>query len=102
MAQPPRLLSRRALTWWFGLMVLGGLAFGLKAEHRPFGDSMLAHPLLVFFAAVVAGLLVLRAVSGRPVPEILPERILLAGCIAGIAAFLAGNWLDVKIFGALH
>jgi predicted cobalt transporter CbtA len=85
--------SRRALTWWFGLMALGGFAFGLNAERRPFGDDILAHPLIVFFLIVGAGLLALRAVLRRPVPEVLPERILMAGCIAGLVTFLAGNWI---------
>ncbi len=91
--------SRRALTWWFGLMVLGGLAFGLNAERRPFGEGMLAHPVMVFFGVAVTGLLALRFTLRRPVPEILPERMLVAGCIAGVCAYLAGNWLGVKIFG---
>jgi membrane protein DedA with SNARE-associated domain len=89
--------SRRALTWWFGLMLLGGFAFGLNADRRPFGNDMLAHPLIVFFALVAAGLLVLRAALRRPVPEILPERILLAGCAIGIVAYLAGNWIGANI-----
>ena len=42
-------------------MTLGGLAFGLFAERRPFGDDMLAHPLLVYFIAGVVGLLALRS-----------------------------------------
>jgi hypothetical protein len=83
-------------------MALGGLAFGLNAERRPFGDDILAHPLLVFFAVVCAGLLLFRGVLRRPVPEILPERILFAGCIAGLVAFLAGNWLDVNVVSRLH
>lgn len=78
-------------------MGLGGLAFGLNAERRPFGDDLFAHPLIVFFAAVGAGLLVLRAMLRRPVPEILPERVLIWGCILGAAAFLVGNWLEVKL-----
>jgi hypothetical protein len=92
--------SRRALTWWFGLMLLGGLAFGLTADRRPFGNDMLAHPLIVFFALVAAGLLVLRAALRRPVPEVLPERILIAGCAIGVAAYLAGNWLAANVFHA--
>ena len=92
--------SRRALTWWFGLMSLGGLAFGLNADRRPFGSDMLAHPLIVFFALVAAGLLVLRAVLRRPVPEVLPERMLVVGCVIGIIAYLAGNWLAANILQA--
>jgi len=81
-------------------MLLGGLAFGINADRRPFGNDMLAHPLIIFFALVAAGLLVLRAALRRPVPEVLPERTLLAGCAIGIAAYLAGNWLASNIFHA--
>jgi type IV secretory pathway TrbL component len=90
--------SRRALTWWFGLMALGGLAFGLNAERRPFGDDILAHPLMIFFLFVGVGLLALRVLLRRPVPELLPERTLVAGCFVGVAAFLAGNWA-AAVFG---
>jgi hypothetical protein len=90
--------SRRALTWWFGLMTLGGLAFGLNAERRPFGDDVLAHPLAIFFLVVGAGLLALRLASRRPVPEILPERVLVRGCFVGLAMFLLGNWFGVHFF----
>ena len=86
-------VSPSALTWWFGLMVLGGLAFGLFADRRPFGDDVLAHPLAVFFSAVAASLLMLRVAAQRPVPELIPDRMLLFGCFAGLAAFLVGNWV---------
>jgi len=94
-------VSRRALTWWFGLMALGGLAFGLNAERRPFGDDVLAHPLIIFFVFVWAGLMLLRVAMKRPVPQILPERLLLWGCAVGVAAFLAGNWLGTRGFSPL-
>ena len=87
----------RILTWWFGLMALGGLAFGLFAERRPFGDDVLAHPLLVFFVGVGAALLALRLATAQPVPKFIPERMLLLGCIAGVVAFLAGNWIGVHV-----
>ena len=90
-------VSRRALTWWFGLMALGGMAFGLYAERRPFGDDVFAHPLVVFFVAVGAGLLLLRAILRRPVPEILPERVLLQGCAIGVAVYFVGNFFAVKL-----
>src|SRR5262245_25846541 len=83
--------SQRVLTWWFGLMVIGGLGFGLLADRRPFGTDVLAHPLIVFFVAVGVGLIALRVVMTRPVPEIIPERMLVYGCFAGLAAFLIGN-----------
>jgi hypothetical protein len=93
----PRAVSRRALTWWFGLMTLGGLAFGLNAERRPFGNDVFAHPLVVFFVGVAAGLLILRFALRCPVPEILPERVLVWGCLAGAGAFLLGNWIDARL-----
>jgi hypothetical protein len=78
-------------------MALGGLAFGLYAERRPFGDDVFAHPLIVFFVVVGAALLLLRAALRRPVPEILPERVLLQGCAVGVGAYLVGNFLAVKL-----
>ena len=92
-------VSRRVPTWWFGLMGLGGLAFGLVAERRPFGEDVLAHPLVVYFVVVVAALLVLRIALARPVPDVIPERTLLVGCVIGAAAFLVGNWLGVHLIG---
>jgi hypothetical protein len=89
--------ASRVLTWWFGLMALGGFAFGLYAERRPFGDDVLAHPLLVFFVAAGVALLALRVVTGQPVPNFIPERMLVIGCLAGVATFLAGNWLGVHV-----
>jgi hypothetical protein len=87
--------------WWYGLMLVGGFAFGLIGERRPFGRDMLTHPLVVYFALAVVGLLILRAVLARPVPELISERTLLAGCLLGVAAFLAGNWISVHIVGGV-
>jgi hypothetical protein len=100
--QPPGELfrvapSRRTLTLWFGLMGVGGLAFGIVAERRPFGTDMLAHPLIVFFIVVGVGLLVLRAALRRPVPGVIPDRQLFVGCLVGLAAFLAGNWVGTHL-----
>lgn len=89
--------ARALLGWWYGLMGAGGLAFGLLGDRRPFGPDVLAHPLVVFFVVAAIGLIVLRAVSKRPVPEVIPERPLMAGCILGAAAYLAGNFLVVHV-----
>jgi hypothetical protein len=71
----------------------GGLGFGLLGERRPFGNDMLAHPLVVYFATIAVGLLVLRVALARPVPEVISERELLAGLLSGAAAFLVGNFV---------
>ena len=89
----------RARIYWYGAMIIGGLGFGLLGERRPFGADLFAHPLILFFMAAIVGLLVLRAALARPVPEIIPERPLLLGCFAGIAAFLAGNWIAAHVIG---
>lgn len=73
-------------------MALGGFGFGLLGDRRPFGTDVLTHPFVIFFAVVAVALLVLRVAGARPVPELIPERALVAGCLVGAAAFLAGNW----------
>jgi hypothetical protein len=76
-----------------------GFGFGLIGERRPFGEDMLAHPLVVYFHAVAAALVILRLSAQRPVPEIIPERALAAGCLAGLVLFLAGNFVAVHLIG---
>lgn len=78
-------------------MSAAGVLFGAFADQRPFGNDVLAHPLVIFFAAVAVGLLTLRFVLRRPVPDVIPERLLLFGCVVGIIAFLIGNWLAVHL-----
>jgi hypothetical protein len=82
---------------WYGLVMAGGLGFGLIGERRPFGNDMLAHPLVVYFAVVALGLLILRVVLSRPVPEVIPERVLVAGCLSGAATYLMGNFISAHI-----
>ena len=94
---PRRPISGRILTWWFGVMSVAGVAFGLFAESRPFGNDVLEHPVVILFVVVGIGLIVLRVVLRRPVPEIIPERLLLVGCVVGLAAFLIGNWFAVNL-----
>jgi hypothetical protein len=89
--------SPRVLTWWFGAMAVTGLMFGAVAEKRPFGDDLLAHPLVVLFGVVGAGLLVLRFALAKPVPEVIPERSLVVGCLVALVAFLAGNFFSVQL-----
>ena len=87
------------LIWWYGLMAAGGFAFGLFANKRPLGAGILVHPLVLFFIVVAAGLLVLRAVTARPVPKIISDRALVYGCSAGLAMFLVGNFFVANILG---
>ena len=86
-----------ALTWWYGLTALGGMAFGLLGERRPFGQGFLAHPLVIFFIVVGIGLLALRFALARPVPEVIAERALVVGCLIGAGCFLVGNWFGVNL-----
>jgi hypothetical protein len=83
-------------------MTVGGLAFGLIAERRPFGDSMLAHPLMVFCGAVALSLLALRVALARPVNELIADRALVRGCALGLAAFLAGNFMAAHVLAFFH
>jgi hypothetical protein len=78
-------------------MIAAGLGFGLVAERRPFGEEVLTSPFVVFAALAAAALLTLRALSGRPVPELISERALAIGGVAGLAAFLIGNWIGVAV-----
>jgi hypothetical protein len=98
--RPPRKrppVSGRILTWWFAAMSAAGVLFGAFAEQRPFGDDVLAHPAVVLFIVVGIGLLALRFAMRRPIPEIIPDRLLVFGCVVGLAAFLIGNWLAVHL-----
>jgi hypothetical protein len=78
-------------------MVVGGLGFGLLGDRRPFGDGILFHPLVVFFALVGVVLLALRIALARPVPDVISDRALMFGCAIGAAAFLGGNFLGTYL-----
>jgi hypothetical protein len=69
----------------------------LIGDRRPLGTDVLAHPFVVFFAVVAIGLIVLRIVRARPVPELISERALVVGCLVGGAAFLIGNWVATHV-----
>jgi len=90
-------MAQGLVGYWYGVVAAGGLGFGLLGEKRPFGHDILAHPFVVFFLLVAAGLLVLRVARRRPVPELIPERALAFGCAAGIALFLAGNFIAAHL-----
>src|SRR5436305_7683102 len=89
--------ASRTQAWWYGLMAAGGLAFGLVGDRRPFGADVLAHPFVAFFIVAAIGLVVLRIVRARPVPELIPEHALLNGCLVGGGAFLIGNWMATHV-----
>jgi len=78
-------------------MAIGGIGFGFVAEKRPFGDGAIAYPLVVFFACVAVVLLMLRALHGKPLTDIISERWLAVGCAIGVACFLIGNWFGVNL-----
>ncbi len=86
-----------AVVWWRVLMIAGGFGFGLFADRRPFGESFLAHPIVVFAGIAGLGLLILRVALRRPVPEVIPERAMIVGFFLGVAAFLTGNWIGVHL-----
>ena len=86
-----------ALALWYGLMAMGGLGFGAVGDRRPFGEGILFHPLVLFFVLVGVALLAMRIVLARPVPEIISDRALIIGCVIGVAAFLAGNFLGAYV-----
>ena len=78
-------------------MGISGFGFGLLAERRPFGEGILVHPLVVFFALAGLGLLAVRMALARPVPDVFPDRTLMLGCVLGLAAFLAGNFVAARL-----
>ena len=86
-----------ASRFWYGAVGLSGFGFGLFAERRPFGDDMLAHPLVLYFFLVAVALIVVRVAAARPVPEIIPERALVIGCVAGLVLFLAANFVATHL-----
>jgi hypothetical protein len=94
--RPPP-VSPHLLTWWFGVMAIGGVGFGIYADEHPFGRGALAHPLVVFAAAVLAGLLTLRFLNERPLLRLISARSLAAGAVIGVACFALGRWFGVNL-----
>lgn len=90
-------LLPRPILYWYIAITLGGLVFGLLGERRPLGNDVLAHPLVLLFFATCLGLMAVRIALVRPVPEVIPERALMFGCCAGLAAFLAGNAIAAHV-----
>jgi hypothetical protein len=96
---PPSMVDRPgghrpvASVSWYGAMGLVGFGFGLLSDRRPFGDELFVHPLLLFVILTGLSLLALRVLLARPVPEVISDRSLLAGCAVGLVLFLAGNFV---------
>jgi hypothetical protein len=44
---------------------------------------------------------ILRLALGRPVPELIPERVLVIGCVVGAAGFLIGNWVAAHVLARM-
>ena len=94
---PPVPVSPHLMTWWFGLMAIGGVGFGVYAEERPFGHGVLAYPLFVLLAFAAAGLLTLRFLHARPLLKLISRGNLAAGIAIGIACFFIGNWFGISL-----
>jgi hypothetical protein len=94
---PATSVGMTVLLQWRLAMIAGGFIFGLFADRRPFGESFLAHPIVIYAAIAALGLLVLRFALRRPVPETIPERAIVVGFLLGIAAFLLGNFVGVHL-----
>ncbi|HEX2654480.1 MAG TPA: hypothetical protein VHN11_12610 [Xanthobacteraceae bacterium] len=94
---PVAAIAPRIARLWFAMMGVGGFGFGLLALKRPFGEDFFLHPLVLFCISVGVALLILRFVLARPVPDIIPERPLILGCLLGLAAFLLGNWIAAHV-----
>ena len=98
--EPPGRSS--ALGWWYALMAIGGLAFGALGDRRPFGNGILLHPLMLYFALVCVCLIALRLVLSRPLPELIPDRALVIGCVIGLVLFLVSNFIVVHALAQLR
>jgi hypothetical protein len=90
-------VSPHLLTWWFGLMAVGGLGFGAYAAERPFGNGVLAYPLVVFFAVVAAGLMTLRFLHVQPLLKLISAPSLAAGAAIAVACFFIGSWFGSNL-----
>jgi hypothetical protein len=94
---PPIPVSPHLLTWWFGAMALGGMGFGWYAGDHPFGHGLLAHPLVVFFAFVAAGLMSLKFLHTRPLVALISLPSLVLGGGIGVACYFLGTWFGESL-----
>jgi hypothetical protein len=94
---PPIPVSPHLLTGWFGVMSVGGLAFGLFADRPLFGKGILAHPLVMLFAMAGAGLLILKFLHGEPMRKLISPVSVIAGCIIAVVCYFIGRWFGVSL-----
>jgi hypothetical protein len=87
-------VQARALSWWLGLMALGGMMFGMYGAQRPFGGGDITHPAFVYGGLAVVGVLILRFAGDRP---LVSDRALIAGVVIGIASYLLGVWFGTEL-----
>jgi hypothetical protein len=87
-------VQARALSWWLGLMALGGMVFGMYGAQRPFGGGDITHPGFIFAGLAVVGLLILRFAGERP---LVSDRSLIAGLVIGVASYLLGIWFGTEL-----
>jgi hypothetical protein len=87
-------VQARALSWWLGLMALGGMMFGMYGAQRPFGGGLISHRLFIFCGLAAVGVLVLRFAGDRP---LVSDRALVAGLAIGIASYFLGTWFGTHL-----
>lgn len=95
---PPHIeISPHILTFWFGMMAVGGVGFGFIAPQRPFGKGLLAEPWVFFVAAVAVVLLTLRFLYAKRITEFINIRALTFGIAIGIASYALGYWFGISL-----
>ena len=78
-------------------MAIGGVGFGFYADRRPFGNGIIAYPLVVFLAFTAAGLMTLSFLHQRPLTKIISWRSLVLGGAIAIGCFLLGRWFGPSL-----
>ncbi len=96
---PPIPVSPHLLTWWFGLMALGGIGLGVYADRRPFGGGLFGHPLIIFTAITAACLFSLSGLHQRPLTRLISLPNLIAGAVIAVLCFLLGRWFGPNLTG---
>jgi hypothetical protein len=85
------------MTWWFGMMAIGGVGFGFVAPGKPFGKGWLAEPGVMFIVCAAIIVATLRFLYARPVLQFIPVRALAAGIVIGIVCYLVGYWFGIHL-----